>query len=539
MERFCQLHRYAALYLMCAFLTLFVLGMDTYFDMEEYKCAAAYGICVLGGGAFVLGIPAIRGLFSRKWGASVWWAFLCLASAVLSQSLAADAHNALWGLNGYYMGTALSIALLLLYMMLRIGGSGQVADIALLMFAISGLLVDFLAIINLYGVDPLQVTSLLVDYQQGVYFTTIGQKDFVALFLVLWYAVCVGGYVYSEGSALRPLNLLRFFCCFSAFWSMMLVNSDAYLLGAGVILLGIICVKDFSFLRLMRLFHLGILFWLAAFFAVHLAETYPTAQRLPDFGLCGRPVVAAVGIVVSCVGIVVLAAYCREHGRADRSLFHIGRAFTAALFVVFTAGFCLCTFALHDLPLKGVLRHLRFDEAWGTNRGAVWTALWRIVRQGDPIHLLLGYGSCSTHALLSAHPEVQQDIHYDLGGFYAAHNEYLEMLLGNGLLGLVSWLGLCLSSLREGLRRAGEQCIPLCLALLAYLAVAVVNIRTCMVFPVMMVLLGCLGAAAKEEQPQPISWEKLMLEAGVIMLAVAATFPLWQLIGCGIVPLNT
>ena len=94
--------------------------------------------------------------------------------------------------------------------------------------------------------------------------------------------------------------------------------------------------------------------------------------------------------------------------------------------------------------------------------------------------------------------------------FYAAHNEYLELLLTTGAAGLAAWLWFVIAHLRRAAQnwlRPGVA--PVTLALISYLAHAVISIRVSMIFPEIMLLFALLqvfclpeqGDAAAEKAP--------------------------------------
>ena len=90
--------------------------------------------------------------------------------------------------------------------------------------------------------------------------------------------------------------------------------------------------------------------------------------------------------------------------------------------------------------------------------------------------------------------------------FYAAHNEYLEQLLTTGLLGLAAWVWFIVAHLRRSVKnwlRPGVA--PVTLALVSYLAHAVVSIRVSMIFPEIMLLFGLLQVFClpPEEEAHP------------------------------------
>lgn len=533
-----NLSRWGVSYLLYSMLTLFVLKMHTYFDMEEYKCAAFAGIVVLGGAAFLAGLPKAEGLRRWRWDGPTCWALAFGASLILSQLLSDEGRNGLWGGNSYYMGTLFMLACIAVYLMLKYGANRQMIRWGTGLFLLAGLLADLLGIVNQYGWDPLGVTSMLIEEQRGVYFTTIGQMNFVALMMIMWVSVAVGCFLFSEKPVTAPENLLALVCSFWGFWGMMLFNSDGYLLGGLALLAGCICLNLFDTKVLERLTLVGTAFWCASLIGVGLTRIWPTDQNLPLVSAAGKPILALPGLMLS-VGIYLLLR--RWHvSHSPKPLYRVGRVLCGGAVVVLLTGVVLASTVYADVKLTGAARHLQFNENWGTHRGACWIALLRIFAGGSPVHKLFGWGASSTHTLIAAHMFDWDDISYDLFGFYAAHNEYLEQLIGGGIVGLAAWLGFLISNLRRGVKAANKNRLAavFTVAVFAYLVEAFVNIRTCIVFPVFVVLLGALAAVTSEE-PGPACPEKAFArETAVILLIAILTSLLWQAIGNAVIPFD-
>lgn len=533
-----HLSRWGVSYILYSMLTLFVLKMDTYFDMEEYKCAAFTGILVLGGAAFLAGLPKAEGLRRWHWDRPTCWALAWGGCLILSQLLSHEGRNGLWGGNSYYMGTLFMLACIALYLMLKHGASRQLVSWGTKLFLLAGLLADLLGIVNQYGCDPLGVTSMLIEEQRGVYFTTIGQMNFVGLMMIMWLSVAVGSFLFSEQSVAAPENLLALGCAFFGFWGMMLFNSDGYLLGALALLAGCVCLKLFDTKVLERLTVVGAAFWCAALIGVGLTHVWPTAQNLPLVSTVGKPLAALPGLVLSIVLYVVLHRWHRNH--SPQPLYRAGRVLCAGAVLVLLTGVVIASTVFADVKLTGGARHLQFNENWGTHRGACWIALLRIFAGGHPARKLIGWGASSTHTLIAAHMFDWDDISYDIFGFYAAHNEYLEQLMGGGMAGLAVWLGFLISNLRRGVKAAKENRLGavLTVAVFAYLVEAFVNIRTCIVFPVFVVLLGALAAVTEGEQQSARPEKSFARETAVILLIAVLTGLLWQSIGNAIIPFS-
>ena len=88
-----------------------------------------------------------------------------------------------------------------------------------------------------------------------------------------------------------------------------------------------------------------------------------------------------------------------------------------------------------------------------------------------------------------------------------AHNEYLQYLVTNGALGLLSYLAAIVLALRTGIRRSVEQPVfrGIVIAVLAYAAQAVVNIAQPASTPLFFVLLGLLVSRPPELKPPDLA----------------------------------
>ena len=149
---------------------------------------------------------------------------------------------------------------------------------------------------------------------------------------------------------------------------------------------------------------------------------------------------------------------------------------------------------------------LIFNDDWGTYRGTAW----RITAEtwlAQPLwRKLFGVGPGMMHTAVAAWAGA--DITARMKTFYAAHNEYLELLLTTGVAGLAAWLWFVAVHLRKAAKnwlRPGVA--PVTLALVSYLAHAAISIRVSMIFPEIMLLFALLQVFClppeEEAQPEP------------------------------------
>jgi O-antigen ligase len=96
-----------------------------------------------------------------------------------------------------------------------------------------------------------------------------------------------------------------------------------------------------------------------------------------------------------------------------------------------------------------------FDDLWGNYRGFIWNRLCRLYNDFPLLKKIFGNGNESIMELMSVNYYEEM---YDLTGtiYDSAHNEYLQYLVTTGLFGLVSYAGLCVSTIINGVKSSGE-----------------------------------------------------------------------------------
>jgi len=233
-------------------------------------------------------------------------------------------------------------------------------------------------------------------------------------------------------------------------------------------------------------------------FTFGLLSNLPTETYLSTFfaAVC-RPVFA---LPLLAVNIALWFALRRV---SPERLACAKRPYTAALIAALLLGIfalVLINTALRELPLGGLERYLRFSESWGTDRGKIWTFVISVYEKLPFAQKLFG---ASSGALF--HADAVKPIFSD-AGLDTAHNEYLQYLVTNGALGLVSYLAVLFFAIREGFRRSSTNPVyrGLTLAVAAYAVQAAVNIAQPMTTPLLIVLIGIL-ASKKSALEHPIN----------------------------------
>ena len=91
---------------------------------------------------------------------------------------------------------------------------------------------------------------------------------------------------------------------------------------------------------------------------------------------------------------------------------------------------------------------LRFDAEWGNMRGGLWTAAWNGFRRTDFVRKLYGVGpDCFARYFYEVEKiDIKVTGQWKEAIYANAHNEWLNMLINEGVLGFVAYLGFFLSA---------------------------------------------------------------------------------------------
>ena len=134
---------------------------------------------------------------------------------------------------------------------------------------------------------------------------------------------------------------------------------------------------------------------------------------------------------------------------------------------------------------------LVFNDDWGTHRGHNWRiAFTNFTQNFSWFQRLFGFGP-DTYQIVSRRT-FQEEMVSRYGEVYdSAHNEYINYLICEGLIGLFSYLGILITSIKNGINKIKNNpyLIAPVLAVLAYSIQAVVNIAIPITTPVFFVLM--------------------------------------------------
>jgi O-antigen ligase len=153
---------------------------------------------------------------------------------------------------------------------------------------------------------------------------------------------------------------------------------------------------------------------------------------------------------------------------------------------------------------------LRLDDGWGSHRGYMWRHSMDIFRNYTWKERLLGSGPDTFYLVFE--PYFEGLAQYGDNSTNAAHNEYLNYLITQGIVGLGAYLALVIGCVIQALRQAKKEPYYMVFlsAVLCYGVQALVNIAQPITTPLFVVFLGlCASKIPKKGRKIPeISYKK-------------------------------
>lgn len=148
------------------------------------------------------------------------------------------------------------------------------------------------------------------------------------------------------------------------------------------------------------------------------------------------------------------------------------------------------------LPFLNQISIFQFNKDWGSGRGLLWYVVGKAYIEMPLIKQLFGVGADCFAPYLYAHYA------YLLEGFLAewwgnaivanAHNEWLNVLINSGILGMVTYMGAFITAIYRWIRsrKNVQVLIALAICVMSYMVNNAVSFQQVVSTPIVFILLG-------------------------------------------------
>lgn len=394
-----------------------------------------------------------------------------LLAALLSYFMSPYRSEAWWGYDGWFMGLFSQLTFVILYFVFSRFGKGW--QIMLGTLCTVAFYTYVIGILHRMMIDPIGVYADISDYYKGLFLSTLGQASWYSSFICTVMPLGIVCFFYAKKTCLRVLSGIF---TLAGFTTLVSQNSDSAYIAFAFMMLALFYVSVESSEKMMRFFEVLLLFSVAPKFMRLLLLLHPNPilelDTLSTFLVFSN--VEFVLILLSVAFVVLFAFLSRKNIQWTKQL----KLFRNVLYIVAVC-FVLLAIVLLRLGAKGSLSastmellnkvpYLTFNDEWGNGRGFTWSATAKIYREMNPVRKLFGVG-----------PDCFASYSYEFYDAYIrskwgdnilqnAHNEWMNMMVNEGILGAITYLGIFLSALVRFLRNAQKS--PLLVAVAACVA---------------------------------------------------------------------
>ena len=440
----------------------------------------------------------------RQMSVTDWFAYGYFVTILLSYLCSDYKKDALWGVQGWYMGVITQMILILTYFLFSRYFHYDLRWIVAWLVAAAA--VFLLGICNRYSIYP-----IVMEGQKATFISTLGNINW---FCGYWSVTAPIGVTLYWCSDKMWVRIAAGVYSVIAMMSGVTQGSESAYIVVAVVALMLFVLSFGSITRMYRFLELCLMYAGSCLLAKlmmyvpGLELNYVTDKGSKFIDITGILLYgnAAVWMFYITLGFYVLLGVAEAHvfpkiadnmerNRRFRGIVTaavVAAACVAALILLIKSG------ALYNREVSDVTNdtgvRIVFDENWGNGRGASWNCGINAYRSMDLLHKIVGVGpDCFADYVYSV-PTLAGRLVDRFGNqrLTNAHNEQLTLLVNVGALGWLCYAGVFLTAFVRYVKDAGRQpMLYLCaVSILAYTAHNLVSFQQVLNTPYIFIVLG-------------------------------------------------
>lgn len=416
-----------------------------------------------------------------------------------------------YGTDGWYLGLLTQLLFLGIYLM--VSRMWQRRDWMIVMWVVPMTIVCLLGYLNRFGIYPLEMKATGPQY-----ISTIGNINWYCGYLVTVLSV-FAYYLWQGGGLCKKKWVRRILCVFLGVGLATLVTQGS---SSGVVAL-LVLLGVFYLLSMREGEKLQRFWWGCILLSAVCIVTWGIRQIWPDaitYAEGSTDLLTMSPLPFLLMGISLLCWYlvrrsCRKEHFSGKIWTVLGVAAwgaAGAAVAVYVVLLALNTNHPGSIGRLSELGMFTFNSSWGSNRGITWTAGLTCFMDQNLAGKLLGVGpdAMAMYIHSGADPALKQMVEDYFGRLMLtnAHNEWLTVLINEGLLGAAGYIGLMVSAIRRYLKAGRTDTLAGAagMGILAYTVNNVFSFQQVMSTSAVFLILG-IGEAcmrSKSEKPEKI-----------------------------------
>lgn len=360
--------------------------------------------------------------------------------------------DALWGYDGWNMGSMSQISFILLYLLLS--RFGRYYRLILTVLCAAACVVYVIGILHRLQIDPIGFYDGLTDYQKTQFLSTLGQATWYGSFLAVTLPIGIGVFLYAGGKIWRILGGMMMAL---GFCTLVTQNSDsAYFALAGALLI-FFMISALDWETMCRYMGALTLFFASGKIMYFLMQIRPNPEFEADLvtEMMWMSGVTWVLLVI-CLSITIMLYVSGERTNSRKyltALIHRLRQIVPVSVIAAVVG----VIAVIILQTGGVLpkaisdrlagvSYFNWHNEWGNGRGRIWSFSIRMFMEADVKLKLFGVGPDCFHSYVVNHYSDEQILYWGKKQLTNAHNEWLTSLINVGILGTAAYVGVYMTA---------------------------------------------------------------------------------------------
>lgn len=372
-------------------------------------------------------------------------------------------------------------------------------------FLVFGSIVSLLAILHFFYIDPLGVMD---GYSESVvkdFGSTIGNKNLIASYMCIFLPFTLMMFVVQKKIS---MIITSGFALVFAYCGLLVAGSNSGYIGffAMMFFVFAVCVRKFELLRRLML-ALTVMFAGSLLLRVF---SFIMNDNSKGFEAIGKTLIYSkwIFIIIAVTGALTLILYALKFKKVTITKWPKNVLTGVVLFVACALlSFCAYLFIKYSFidtktDIGSLSQIFRFDDRWGTHRGFFWINGMKEFFDFDFIHIMFGSGCDTFYYVFEPYFE-ELSIRFNNGSTNCIHSEFLNYLVTQGVLGLLSYLAILITSVYRSLKVSlkNELALIFVFPVITYAAQSVVNIYNPIVTPFLFIFIALSECLSRESNP--------------------------------------
>ena len=398
-----------------------------------------------------------------------FWMLAFLMANLFAWFCAPDKKDAFYGTQGRHMGLLAYFILAAVFLLLAFRYRPHM--VCFVVFSASSAFAYIVAICQHMENDFLDLKYHIAENQYTKFISTFGNINIYACFLSISIPVFLAVYVFAKEWYYRMIAGTMLVV---GGINILISNSDSVFVGlfAGFFVLGILAYMQGR----LRYFCSGVFWVMMGNLILGVINRYAVTRYDEKRGGLAIVLNRLDFALFACIVVLVVYLLVRLAGKVWRNKLEslnkkkvvwIFCSACAVFFVVFVI-----------FGIKSGSSFFRFDDKWGSYRGYIWRKIVEVYGDAPAVNKLFGYGNETVRVTLKS--VCYNEMVSVTGKVYDnAHNELLQYLFTLGIVGLLSYLGLVISSVVYMIKNAHRHIwICVCIgATVSYFAQSILNLN--------------------------------------------------------------